>query len=85
MAQDMMGLSDMKRSALLVATPAFSQPIMAGMDTFCTGAIDMAKAGLRYGHDPALKTLAHDIVAVQDKEIAFMRRWQMQHGGKPTP
>ncbi len=91
----------MKHSALLAATPASSQPkpgmsaeaafrrvsehIMAGMDTPCTGAIDMAKARLQYRHDPAFKTLAHDIVAVQDEEIAFMRRWQMQHGGKPTP
>ena len=32
------------------------------------------------GKDPALKQLARDIVAAQKKEIAFMTRWQAQHG-----
>jgi len=117
-------------AALLLATPAFSQPMpgmsanqgapgpitdspataanrrasekmMAGMDTPSTGdpdrdfvagmlphhqgAIDMAKVELQYGHDPALQKLAREIVAAQDKEVAFMRRWQMQHGGTPKP
>ncbi len=116
--------------ALLLATPALSQPMpgmsagqgapeaitespataafrrasekmIAGMNTPPTGdtdrdfvaamlprhqgAIDMANVELRYGHDPALKQLAHDIIVAQNKEVVFMRRWQMQRGGKRSP
>lgn len=52
---------------------------VAGMIPHHQGAIDMAKVELRYGHDPALKRLARDIVAAQEKEIAFMRQWQAKH------
>ena len=43
------------------------------------GAIDMAKVELQYGKDPALRKLAHDVVAAQQKEIAFMKSWQAKH------
>jgi uncharacterized protein (DUF305 family) len=55
------------------------QDFVAGMLPHHQGAVDMARVELRYGHDPALKHLARDIVAAQEKEIAFMRRWQAQH------
>ncbi|TOZ37555.1 DUF305 domain-containing protein [Burkholderia pseudomallei] len=44
------------------------------------GAIDMAQVELRSGKDPALKQLARRIIAAQRDEIAFMERWQKQHG-----
>ena len=43
------------------------------------GAVDMAKTELQYGKDPALKKLATDIIAAQDKEIAFMQDWLKKH------
>jgi uncharacterized protein (DUF305 family) len=43
------------------------------------GAVSMAETELKYGKDPELKSLARDIVAAQDKEIAEMRRWQAAH------
>lgn len=43
------------------------------------GAIDMAQVELRHGKDPALRRLANDIVAAQNKEIAMMKRWQSTH------
>ena len=43
------------------------------------GAIDMAKAELAHGKDAKLKKLAHDIVAAQEKEIAFMKAWLAAH------
>ncbi len=43
------------------------------------GAIDMAKVELRYGKDPVMLRLSHQIVAAQAREIALMQRWQMQH------
>jgi uncharacterized protein (DUF305 family) len=52
---------------------------VAGMIPHHQGAVDMARVELKYGTDPALKKLAQDIVASQEKEIAFMRRWQAGH------
>jgi uncharacterized protein (DUF305 family) len=40
----------------------------------------MARVELRYGKDPAMKKLARDIIAAQEKEIAFMKKWQAAHG-----
>ena len=52
---------------------------VAGMIPHHEGAIDMARVELRYGKDPAMKKLARDIVAAQDKEIALMKKWQASH------
>jgi len=46
------------------------------------GAIDMAKAELRYGKDPRLKRLAQQIIVDQEREIAVMRQ---ALGEAPTP
>ena len=43
------------------------------------GAIDMARVELKYGKDPELRKLAKDITAAQEKEIAFMKKWQQRH------
>jgi hypothetical protein len=37
------------------------------------GAIDMAKAELRYGHNEQLRRLAQEIIVTQQQEIAAMR------------
>jgi uncharacterized protein (DUF305 family) len=44
------------------------------------GAVDMARVVLQHGKDPALKKLAEDIIASQDKEISFMRDWLKKNG-----
>ncbi len=38
------------------------------------GAIDMAEAALRFGHDPVLRRLAQGIIVEQQQEIAVMRQ-----------
>lgn len=46
------------------------------------GAVDMARFELAHGKDPALLKLAREIVAAQDKEIAFMKSWLAKHPAK---
>jgi uncharacterized protein (DUF305 family) len=43
------------------------------------GAVEMAKVELKYGKDAKLRKLAKDIIAAQDKEIAFMKQWLATH------
>jgi uncharacterized protein (DUF305 family) len=43
------------------------------------GAVEMARAELEYGKDPALRHLATQIVIAQKREIALMRRWLAAH------
>jgi uncharacterized protein (DUF305 family) len=45
------------------------------------GAIDMAVAVLRYGHNPVVRRLAQEIIVDQQQEIAAMRRAV----GEPLP
>ena len=52
---------------------------VAGMIPHHQGAIDLAKVELQYGKDPQLRKLARDIIAAQEKEIAFMKSWQAKH------
>lgn len=43
------------------------------------GAIDMAKALLLYGKDPALRNLAQGIITEQQNEIRLMQAWLQRH------
>ena len=46
------------------------------------GAIDMAPALLAASEDPELRKLAEEIIAAQEKEIAFLRSWLQKKGEK---
>jgi uncharacterized protein (DUF305 family) len=43
------------------------------------GAVEMARVELKYGKDAKLRRLAKDIIAAQDREIAFMKQWLAAH------
>jgi uncharacterized protein (DUF305 family) len=53
-----------------------------GMIPHHQGAVEMARIVLQFGKDPQLKKLARDIIAAQDKEIAFMQQWLARNGRK---
>ncbi len=52
-----------------------------GMIAHHQGAIDMAKVELKYGKDPAIRSLAEGIIKAQEGEIAMMKQWLADHGG----
>ena len=39
------------------------------------GAIDMARVVMEHGRDPAIRALAEEVVATQEREVAFLRDW----------
>ena len=51
-----------------------------GMIPHHQGAVEMAKIVLEHGKDPELRKLAQDVIASQEKEIAFMRDWLKKKG-----
>jgi uncharacterized protein (DUF305 family) len=76
----MQGMVEMQRSmATAPETGDADRDFVAMMIPHHHGAVSMAQAELRYGHDPELRALAQDIIAAQKREIGQMRAWQAAH------
>jgi len=69
----------MHRAMSAKLTGNADRDFVQGMIPHHQGAIDMAHVELKYGTDPELRKLAEDIIAAQEKEIAFMKQWQQSH------
>lgn len=93
-------LTEPERS-FLASTQASMRTMMAGMERtprgdvdqdfigqmipHHQGAIDMAKAELRYGHNEQLRRIAQEIIVEQQAEIAVMQREQTLHRINTAP
>jgi hypothetical protein len=66
-------MDDMMRDMSSPPTKDVDQDFVAMMVPHHQGAIDMAVAELRYGHDENLKRIAQEIIVDQQQEIAAMR------------
>jgi uncharacterized protein (DUF305 family) len=72
-------MAKMGQSMAMAYSGNADKDFVAGMIPHHQGAIDMAKVELQYGKDPQLRKLARDVIAAQQKEIAFMKSWQAKH------
>ena len=94
-AQDMMhqhgGASGTMQDAMQQMQHGMDMPSSGDTDTDFArmmiphhqGAIDMARTELAQGKDPELRQLAEEIIAAQEKEIAFLEEWLAKHGAQP--
>lgn len=78
---DAMKASMSSMSGMMAAKPTGmpDRDFVAMMLPHHQGAVEMAKVQLRFGKDPELRKLARSIIKDQEREIAFMKRWQARH------
>ena len=69
-----LAISNMSREMLVTPTGDIDRDFAAIMIPQHQGAIDMAKAELKYGHNDEVRRLAEKIVARQQQEISELHR-----------
>jgi hypothetical protein len=73
LAENDAAMTKMMRDMAVTPTGDVDRDFVAMMVPHHQGAIDMALAVLRYGHNEQLKRLAQEIIVTQQQEIAAMR------------
>jgi len=73
MAENDAAMTKMMKDMSVKPTGDVDRDFVAMMVPHHQGAIDMAMAELRYGHDERLRRIAQEIVVEQQQEIAAMR------------
>jgi uncharacterized protein (DUF305 family) len=68
-----LAVSKMSLSMLVGPTGDVDRDFVAAMMPHHQGAIDMARAELKYGHNDELRRLAQNIIAQREREISAMR------------
>lgn len=85
-----LAMSSMTRGMLVTPTGNVDRDFVAMMIPHHQGAVEMARAELKYGHNEELRRLAQNIMTQQEQEISVMRRAigrasPTQAGGAPVP
>jgi uncharacterized protein (DUF305 family) len=73
LSENAAAMKEMMADMTIEPTGDVDRDFVAMMVPHHQGAIDMAKAELRYGHNDQLRRLAQEIVAKQQQEIKVMR------------
>jgi|HubBroStandDraft_1064217.scaffolds.fasta_scaffold04153_2 YVTN family beta-propeller protein len=73
LAQNDAAMTKMMNDMTIKPTGNIDRDFVAMMVPHHQGAIDMARAELRYGHEPALRRVAQEIVVDQIQQISLMR------------
>jgi uncharacterized protein (DUF305 family) len=81
LSEDDAAMTKMMNDMAVKPTGDVDRDFVAMMEPHHQGAIDMADAELRYGHDARLKRIAQEIVVDQIQEISLMRL----AAGEPLP
>jgi YVTN family beta-propeller protein len=73
LTEDAAAMTKMVNDMTIKPTGNIDRDFVAMMVPHHDGAIDMARAELRYGHEPALRRIAQEIVVDQIQQISLMR------------
>jgi uncharacterized protein (DUF305 family) len=73
MSENAVTMNKMMGEMTIKPTGDVDRYFVAMMEPHHQGAVDIAKAELRYGHNEELRRLARKIVVNQQREIALMR------------
>jgi uncharacterized protein (DUF305 family) len=68
-----LAMSNMNRTMLVEPTGDIDRDFVALMIPQHQGAIDMARAELKYGHNDELRRLAQSVITQQNDEVSAMR------------
>ena len=73
-------MATMLKNMMVPYTGDADVDFLKGMIPHHQGAIDMAKAALKYGQDPTVLKLAQEVETAQEGEIQFMTDWLKKRG-----